>query len=313
MTTCRREICLAFACLAFFLGSLFLRAVAIQAEPGDPVAMFRAGRFDEARAGFVTRLAERPDDPEALYYLGRLTPEGAKSQAYFERLLKAYPDHDLADDALLELAEVAYAGPSGRYIHARTLYRQLLTAYPDSPLTPRALYRIGTTFLVTRQPDSAVVAFRTILDRFPESAMIAYARLGIVEADVQKGHTEEALKGAEALLASDPGPLREDILRQVSSLRKALGRSDRYDGRARPSAEAPRFWVRVGAFRNVDNLRRLSARLNKAGFQTEEARTGTDGLHFLFAGPYSDGETADRARRRIETQEGITCKVVERP
>jgi len=304
---------MAFVCLAFFAGHLFLLAASIQAKPDDPVAMFRAGRFDEARAGFQKRLSGRPDDPEALYYLGRLTPQGAKSQVYFERLLKAYPGHDLADDALFEVAEAAYAGPSGRYIHARTLYRQLLTAYPDSPLAPRALYRIGTTFLVTRQPDSAAVVFRRILDGFPDSEMVAYARLGRVEADAQKGHTAEALLGAEALLASDPGPLRKELLRQISSLRKTLGRSDRRDEQARPLEETSRLWVRVGAFRKVDNLRALSARLNRAGFRTETVRTRTDGLYFLFAGPYSDGETADRVRRRIETQEEITCRVVERP
>ena len=65
----------------------------------DLFALFEAGRFDAAKAAFERRLETRPNDPEALYYLGRLSSSGALSRRFFERLLVVHPKHALADDS----------------------------------------------------------------------------------------------------------------------------------------------------------------------------------------------------------------------
>ena len=198
--------------VAIFIPALLL----LQA---NPFALFEAGRFEAARAGFERRLETRPNDPEALYFLGRLSPSGAVSRGFFERLLAAHPKHALADDALFELAEAEYGGGQGLYLTARRRYRRLLSSYRDSPLAPRAHYRVGLTFLITRKPDSAAVAFRAVLDRFPTSDVRALAHLGIVDASVQGNHREAALREAEALLAGDPGEIREIVAERIRRLK----------------------------------------------------------------------------------------------
>ena len=196
--------------------AIFIPAVLLQA---DPFALFEAGRFDAAKAAFERRLETRPNDPEALYYLGRLSSSGALSRRFFERLLVVHSKHALADDALFELAEADYGGGQGLYITARRRYRRLLSSHPESPLAPRAHYRVGLTFLITRKPDSAAVAFRAVLDRFPTSDVRALAHLGIVDANDQGNHREAALREAEALLASDPEGIREIVEERVRSLK----------------------------------------------------------------------------------------------
>ena len=288
---------------------LTLQGSSLWAE--DPVALFEAGRFDEARTAFFKRLAAQPGDAEALYYLGRLTAEGGKSRGYFARLLAAHPAHALADDALFELAEADYADPAGLYMTARRRYRQLLASYPDSPLAPRALYRIGMTYLVMRQPDSASVALQEALSRFPDSETTPYVRLGIVEAKAQQGDASEALRVAEALLEGDAGPVKAAMLERVAALRKQVGRTSDED-RREETQKGGRFWVQVGAFGNRDNLGRLSARLVEAGLQVREEAVGESALRLLLTGPFADREAAEAARKRIETAEKLTCQVKKR-
>ncbi len=299
-----RWICCLSSLLVLLIG-------ASRVESEDPIALFESGRFDEARTAFAQRLEAQPDDPVSLYYLGRLTAEGGKSRRYFERLLAVHPKHDLADDALFELAEADYAAPAGLYLTARRRYRQLLASYPDSPLAPRALYRMGMTYLVMRQPDSASAVFQEALSRFPGSAMAPYVRLGIVEARVQQGRTPEAIQEAEALLEGDPGPLKAVVLERIEALKKTGG-GTAGGGEHKEAKQGDRYWVQVGAFRSNNNLKDLSARLAGAGFEVREEAVGKRGLRLLLVGPFADREAAEAARKRIESAEKLTCQVKKR-
>ncbi len=283
------------------------------AEQEEPVALFRSGRFDEAREAFAERLSQEPDDPEALYYMGRLAREGAKSRGYFERLLQVHPEHDLAVDALYELAEEDYAGPQGLYLRARRRYEGLLESHPESPLAPRARYRIGLIHLVLRQPDSAAVAFQELLGRSPSSEMAPFARLGVVESYAQMGRRAEALEAAQALLAGGPSPVAE----RAQELIESLGGTEP-GGPAAPEPEPSkpetrRFWVRVGAFRNSKNIRALAGRLVQVGFHVREEAVLRSDLRLLLVGPYSERDGADGAREHILEKEGLRGQVIERP
>lgn len=283
------------------------------AEQEEPVALFRSGRYDEAREAFAERLSRQPDDPEALYYMGRLAREGAKSRGYFERLLEVHPDHDLADEALYELAEGDYAGPQGLYLRARRRYEHLLESHPESPLSPRARYRIGLIHLVLRQPDSAAVAFQELLRRSPTSEMAPFARLGVAESYAQMGRLGEALEAAQAVLAGGPSPVAE----RARELIESLGGTEPGGQAARepepPKPETGRFWVQVGAFRNVKNIRALAVRLEQAGFHVREEAVPRSDVRLLLVGPYSDRDGADGARERILATEGLRGRVIEKP
>jgi tetratricopeptide (TPR) repeat protein len=301
--------------LAFITGAALL-ALAGSFSPcvaqadDDAVSLFQDGRFKEARSAFLHRLELSPDDPEALYYLGQLVAEAARSRQFLERLIRVHPGHRLARDAAFDLAEADYAHPAGRYLSARRRYRDFLSAYPDNALAATALYRIGLTYLVVHEPDSAIVAFDETIDRFPESEVAALARLGGIQAQIQRGETGAALRAARTLLADSPGPVEVAIRGLIADLEKQeppVGEAEPEDGR-KPGPG--RFWVQVGAFRNVANLQALQSRLEEANYPVRVEERGD--LKVLLTGPYSDQSEAEAAEKRIENDEGLSCRVVKK-
>lgn len=182
--------------MSVFIMCIFLLGIPCLVEAGDedPVVLFQKGLYEEARLRFLDRLPAHPDDPEALYYLGRLSSEAALSKRYFERLLKVDSNHKLAKYALFELVEGEYSGPASLYLTARSRYRAFLNRYPKSELVSKALYRIGLTYLVARYPDSANVFFKRVMRQFPDSEVMPYVRLGEDEADAQIGTIQSVRK-----------------------------------------------------------------------------------------------------------------------
>ena len=201
---------------------------------------------------------------------------------------------------MFELAEADYAGPSGRYVSAENRYRQLLNEYSSSPLAPRAYYRLGSVFLMTQRPDSALAAFQRILDASPGSRIAPHARLGRVEALVLAARMREAAREADALSADRP-PLV--VLERLAVLNKQLRGQD----------TAGKFWVRVGVFGNGANLRRISGRLAGAGFPVREEATTVPNLRILLVGPFFHRAAAARELPRVEREGGVVnCLIVER-
>ena len=283
-----------------FLIFLGLPVIPLYSETADPVTLFRDGQFDLAKGAFTRALNADPDNPVALYHLGRLTPEGAKSREYFNRLLKSHPGHELADDALFELAEADYAGPSGRIFRAADRYRRLLNEYGSSPLAPLARYRLGCIYVTTQRPDSALSVFQSILDATPRSGIAPHARLGRIEALLTARRIREAQREAGALGAESPPPAVSARLAVLNELLK--GRDS-----------AGRVWLRVGVFGVEENLRRTSGRLVRAGFPVREEAARVTGLRVLLVGPFPDRSAAEIQKPRVEKAAGVAhCVIVER-
>ncbi len=264
----------------------------------DPVALFQRGEYEAARIGFRQVAAARPDDPVALYYLGRLTADFARSRAYFEAVVKRHPKHDLADDALFELAEAVYAGPMDRYEAARAMYRRLLAEYPVSSLTDRAHYRIGLTFLAAAAPDSALVSLRRA-DLSSEAGPLA--GLAIIEALTLKGNQTAALAEAQGLLAKAPVAIRPTLEARIRTLGGAEGTVGTTAADP-PHEQVPnRAWgVQVGAFRNQGNALRMRDRLRASGFSARvERRENRDWL-FVVVGPYANREAALKGEKALK-------------
>lgn len=283
-----------------FLVFLVLPAIPLHSDTADPVALFRDGRFDRAKVAFSRLLSAEPENPVALYYLGRLTPDGAKSRGYFRRLLKSHPRHELADDALFELAEADYAGPSGRYSRAENRYKRLLNEYGGSPLVPLTRYRLGCVYISTQRPDSALSVFQTIIDASPHTEIAPHARLGRIEALVLARRTGEAEREADALGAGSPPPA---VAARLAVLRALLKGRD----------SAGRIWVRVGVFGSGENLRRVSGRLVRAGFPVRDEAARVTGFRVLLVGPFPDRSAAEAQKPRVEKEAGVAhCVIVER-
>lgn len=256
----------------------------------DGVALFESGKFDEARTAFEAMLTAQPGDPVALYYLGLLTPEGAKSRDYLKRMLDKHPQHELADDALFELAEADFA--QGLYVTARGKYRQLLNTYENSNRVGMALYRVGLTFLAIHQADSALVVFDLAQNGRDEGAQM-HARLGRLEALVQLDRKSEAIREAKQWLAEGAGELDGDARAFVARI--APGESLPQPTVAKPIQA--QYWIRVGIYRQDRYLTYWDKKLRDQTYRTFIEKN--EDQKVLYVGPYATRDAAKRDQVKI--------------
>ena len=135
--------------LAFAAATVALCAQPVRAQ--DNPALLEAarlaaeGRGDEARRMVGAELARAlPGDPayiEALYWRARLTATGDSAERDLRRIAIEYPTSRWADDAILQLAQLAMA--AGNPVSAFALAERLRSDYPESDLRPRAAFWAG--------------------------------------------------------------------------------------------------------------------------------------------------------------------------
>jgi outer membrane protein assembly factor BamD len=105
----------------------------------------------------------------------------------FKRITENTPLNELADDALLGLAD-AYRATMD-YASAEEAYRRLMSDYPNSQLVPEAEYKLGMTFYDQSLPASldqnmterAISEFQYFIDTYPQSDLVTDARERIHE------------------------------------------------------------------------------------------------------------------------------------
>jgi len=98
----------------------------VQDKTGLGIAEIQTGQLPEAVANLQAALAERPNDQDLLYYLGRAS--GLLSKQSIDTLLAAYPDSARAHQALAENYFVLRQMPE-----AEKEYREALRLRPDTP------------------------------------------------------------------------------------------------------------------------------------------------------------------------------------
>ncbi|MEX2535436.1 MAG: tetratricopeptide repeat protein [Trueperaceae bacterium] len=156
-----------------------LSAASAFAEAGNQLgfARYASGNTAAAVGYYQTVLRHVPDDPEALYWLGRLNLElgqGEAARGYFERLLAEEPEHQTAGFYLALVDERERVGAE-----ASRAYREGLSAYEENRLAEahdsfaRAV-RINGDFA-----DAAAWAGRTALELARPVAAADYWELAL--------------------------------------------------------------------------------------------------------------------------------------
>lgn len=143
----------------------FLAAYPRHALAGE--AHFLVGRshmgtrqYAEAQKVFAM-VYERYRRPSALYRLGSVQiRRDQESQAIrsFEKLVRLYPDHELADQALWQAAKAMER--RNRFDRAIALYRKLAERYPESRYGEEAQWNIGFMHYCRKQYGEALEVFR---------------------------------------------------------------------------------------------------------------------------------------------------------
>jgi tetratricopeptide (TPR) repeat protein len=169
----------------------------VQDKTGLGIAEIQTGQLPEAVANLQAALAERPNDQDLLYYLGRAS--GLLSKQSIDSLLAAYPDSARAHQALAENYFVLRQMPE-----AEKEYREALRLRPD---TPELHLELGEVYAGAFQWAKAEDEFRAQAKLQPGNAEAAY-RLGT--ALLEQGKAREArveLVRADKLMPDMPETL----------------------------------------------------------------------------------------------------------
>jgi tetratricopeptide (TPR) repeat protein len=184
------------------------------------IAEIETGQLSEAVANFNAALAQRPDDPDLLYYLGHAS--GLLSKSAIDTLLAAHPDSARAHQALAENYFVLRQMPQ-----AEREYQEALRLRPE---LPGLHLELGQVYANSAQWPKAEAEFRAETKLRPGHAEAAY-RLG--SALLQQGKPTEAL--AELKRANDLKPGMPETL-------YSLGKAASLSGDAQT---AEKMWTRV--------------------------------------------------------------------
>jgi len=189
-------------------------------------------KWENAVGGFERLTLELPVRdtllPRSHYYLG-MSHLGRKeyllaAQA-FSRLAESFPDDTLADDAYYQSGRAyqrMWRRPDLDAQYGETAlgtYQTLLAAYPDSPVAADARKQVATLeqwfatkdydngmhYLRRKAYDSAILYFKGVTVRYPQTPRARDAYLRLVEAYRAIRYTEDARETCATLHRTYPG------------------------------------------------------------------------------------------------------------
>jgi tetratricopeptide (TPR) repeat protein len=219
----------------------------VQDKTGLGIAEIQTGQLPEAVANLQAALAERPNDQDLLYYLGRAS--GLLSKQSIDSLLAAYPDSARAHQALAENYFVLRQMPE-----AEKEYREALRLRPD---TPELHLELGEVYAGSFQWAKAEEEFRAQAKLQPGNAEAAY-RLGT--ALLEQGKAREAraeLVRADKLMPDMPETLY------------SLGKAASLEG---DTATAEKEWTRLLSIEKETSLA-AQAHFALAGLYRKQGKT----------------------------------------
>ncbi|MBI4542367.1 MAG: SPOR domain-containing protein [Gemmatimonadetes bacterium] len=256
------------------------------------VQLAAEGRGEGARRIVAAELARLPAGDssyvEALFWRARLASSGDSAERDLRRVAIEFSASRWADDALLQLAQLAMA--AGNPASALALATRLRADYPDSELRPRAAFWAGRAALELGEPQGACALLDSA--RAEASGDVEFQN----QAAFYRGRCESVVSPHVVPVAPAP---------QAAPLTDSARAAPSQTAPATPSAPAVRppgaFDVQVAAARTDQAARAIVNRLARAGHRAR-VLTGADGYRRIRLGPFPtlrEAEEAARAAGRI--------------
>lgn len=141
------------------------------AEPGrDKKIKTEAQRPQQGRKGAA-------ESAEAIYNRGQdlfMAGKYPEARAAFNSLVKAYPNHNLADNALYWVGESYYSEKD--YEKAVERFRDVVDRYPGENKAPDALLKVAFSQLEINNRDMASATLLLLIKRYPDTEAAVKAR-----------------------------------------------------------------------------------------------------------------------------------------
>jgi cell division septation protein DedD len=255
------------------------------------VRLAAEGQGDSARRVVSAELAKaRPGSGayvEALFWRGRLATSGDSAENDLRHVALDYSNSKWADDALLQLAELAMA--AGNPTSALQLAQRLRGDYPGSALRPQAALWGGRAAFDLGDPVTACALLDSArtegADEVEFANQVAFYRSRCTAAVLQPRADTAAGADTTHRPAAAPAP--------------ASARADTTPKRAAPAPPAPQFEVQVIATRSKTQAQSTAHRVERTGARARIV-SGSDGYFRVRAGPYVTRQEADAAAARLK-------------
>ena len=299
----RGRIVVAFAVTVL---ALCARPAQAQDNPAlqEALRLAAEGRGDEARRIVGAALAgARPGDPayvEALYWRARLTTMGDSAERDLRRIAIEYPTSRWADDALLQLAQLAMA--AGNPASAFALAERLRSDYPESDLRMRAAFWAGRAAFDLGDPRAGCALLDTA--RTEAAADVEFAnQVAFYRArcTAVAGAAPPAAQGGQPAAPAAQPPVPAPTGQAPVSPSGQQPAAQQPAANPAPARRAGDYTVQVAAVRTDDEERRVLQSLRRAGYEGRVV-TGDNGFRRVRVGWYAtDGEAqgALAALRRV--------------
>lgn len=261
------------------------------------VQLAASGQGDSARRLVAAELAKaRPGDPayvEALYWRGRLAASGDSAESDLRRVAIEYSNSPWADQALLQLAQLAMAAGNGA--GALQLAERLRNDYPTSTLRAQAALWAGRAAFEVGDPASACA----LLDSARAEAPADIEFLNQVTFYRSRCAVVESLQRADTAAPKPaPGAAPADTTRQAAPAPAPAAPARAAVPAPSPTPPPPQYQVQVRATRSDRIARDIVARVTRAGLHARIEK-GDDGIFRVRVGPYATEREATGVVARL--------------
>lgn len=145
-----------------------------------PKMSYGSGNYQEAKTGFESVLTKYSGDVagEAQYFLGRIAFEQGDypaAEVAFQLYLDKYSVDKYMDCAALAGLAAAKEAQGGLEEAAQS-FEDIANKFADLPYAPQALYEAQRIYLKLNQEDKAAEVLKTLIKRYPDSALRTQAR-----------------------------------------------------------------------------------------------------------------------------------------
>lgn len=186
---------------------------------------FSLNRFPEAQLAYLSLERDYAATPQATearqqiagLYKYRLNDQPRAIIAY-QRLIDS--DGENADQLQYEVADCYFR--LNNFEQTRIEFENLLRNYPGSSLAPEVQFRIAVTHALEGDADSAMMAYREVSARWPQSPYAIEARFGLATVLEERDRLQEALSILEELQGAYPN--REALAQRIANLQGRLGK-----------------------------------------------------------------------------------------